>query len=168
MPVRCVYGFIDEARLVLVIQTKRKKENMCDCHQYNTSYNEKKLLKVVIRTIVAWLICFNLFDMTKNDLHTHTLTSFLFSNDNNWCISLKFLSHFFSCFELRKKERTAHLRDVISSKSTFTYANPCLIRILDKLFVLVLHHLSPNERMTTTTRVLSILILTCICLQNNG
>jgi hypothetical protein len=34
-----------------------------------------------------------------------------------------------------------HLHDVISLKSTCMHANPCLFRILDKLFVLVLHHL---------------------------
>jgi hypothetical protein len=99
-------------------------------------------------------------------MHTHTHTySFVALYDNKWCMS-----------QMHKRiillKKNEHLHDVISLKSTFIHANPCLFRILDKLFVLVLHHLLPmkekKERMTTTTHILSTLILTCICLQNNG
>lgn len=125
-----------------IIQTRRRKKiqrtNVINIS--DTKVRERRnWWSLVIDN--ARLIYFNLFEMTKMICHVFSL------DRNNWCISSTKKNFF---------------------ESTFIHANPCLFRILDKLFVLVLHHRLLKERMTTTTLVLSILILTCICLQNNG
>lgn len=54
--------------------------------------------------IVAWLICFNLFDKTKVIWHIHMYYSIVLFN-NNWCISqINLITTSFCCLILRKKD----------------------------------------------------------------